>query len=67
MKWVQEKQGNLPQSNVDVSENTTLNITKWNITQTVSHVRKTLEESNMKTGALGWNVGLRKFFKECRA
>ncbi|CAB9498800.1 expressed unknown protein [Seminavis robusta] len=67
MKWVQEKQQNAPQSSVDISENTTLNITNWKITQTVSNVRKTLEESNMKTGALGWNVGLRKFLKECRA
>lgn len=60
MKWVQERQKNEPR-------NDSHEITKWSIDDSVSQVRKTFEESRLKGGFQGWNVGLRKAFKGSRA
>jgi hypothetical protein len=56
MKWVQESQKN-------EQCNDSHKITKWSIDDSVSRVRKTFEESRLKGGVLGWNVGLRKALK----
>jgi len=60
MKWVQQSQKN-------EQCNDSHKITKWSINDSVSQVRKTFEESRLKSGFQGWDVGLRKAFKGSRA
>lgn len=60
MSWVQECQKMEQCQNPDKIE-------EWSIYDSVSQVRKTFKESRHKGQRLGWNVGLRKAFQECRA
>ena len=57
MGWVQECQDNSP----DKLENTS-----WGIRESVSHVRRTFEDSRLG-GRRAWNTGLRAAFKQSRA
>lgn len=57
MGWVQKCQDNSP----DKLENTS-----WGIRESVSHVRRTFEDSRLG-GRRAWNTGLRAAFKQSRA